>query len=491
MKKLLGLIALLASQTALSSDLVEVYKQALSSDPIYQQAIAQRLATKEGVPIALSSLLPNLSLAFNPTITRSGYSGANFATGSAVRNNTLRSYDLALSANQTIFNVTQFMTLAGSMATSHQADAILNSALQSLMTRVAAAYFAVLRDEDNVSYANATMLAYKEQLDQIKQQFQVGLKTITDVYTAQSSYDSAVAGYIAAKTTLTNDKENLRVITGIYYEHLAPLSESFPLISPQPEDVEQWVQTALKQNWSIKAGQFAVDSARQNIRAQFGGHFPTVQLQGTMDRQFQQNINSYPQALNQRSGPSTQTDRQLTVNMNLPIFEGGGVVAQTDQAIYQYEVIQQQLEQTQRSALNTARQSYFGVISGISQIKADREAIKSTISSLRGMEESYKVGAETLVNVLNQQQKVFQAQTQYATDRYAYVNNYLALKQAAGTLSFDDLSAVSVWLREDQALPSMQPVRHYFKRPIAPKNHAKNKKIHGNRKRSQAIAQQN
>ncbi len=463
MKKIaLGLITLLISHNLMAADLIDVYKQALSSDPIYQQAISQRLATKEGVPITLSSLLPNVALAFDPAITRSGFSGANFATGNTVRNNTLRTYDLALTVTQTVFNFTQYMQLASSVATSHQADAILNSALQSLMVRVSSAYFAVLRDEDNVSYANATMLAYKEQLDQIKQQFQVGLKTITDVYTAQSSYDSAVAGFIQAKINLNNDRENLRVITGVYYDHLAPLSENFPLVSPQPDDVERWVQTSLKQNWSIKAAQFSLDSSRQNIRAQFGGNFPTIQLQGLADRQFQQNINRYPQAINQRSGPSTQTDRQLMVEMNLPIFSGGGVVAQTDQAVYQYEVTQQQLEQTQRSTLNTTRQSYFGIIAGISQIKADREAIKSTISSLHGMEESYKVGSETLVDVLNQQQKVFQAQTRYATDRYAYVNNYLALKQAAGTLGFEDIRAIDEWLRNDQKSPSMQPLRHYF-----------------------------
>ena len=64
------------------------------------------------------------------------------------------------------------------------------------------------------------------------------------------------------------------------------------------------------------------------------------------------------------------------------------------------------------------------------------------------MEESYKVGTQTLVDVLNQQQNLYKAQTQYATDRYAFVNNILALKQAAGTLSFDDLCAINAWLTD-------------------------------------------
>ena len=452
----LALIILFCAQsTAFAADLIEVYQQALYSDPIYQQAISQRLATKQGVPISLSSLLPAINLTANPSLTRSAYSGANTAgIGFTGRNNTARYYELALTASQTVFDYAQFMNLASSIATSKAADATLNAALQSLMTRVANAYFAILRDEDNLSYSEASKLAYAEQLDQVKQQYDVGLKTITDVYTAQASYDTAVANYIAAQTTLSNDRENLRVITGKYYPHIATLSEDFPLIKPQPVNVEEWVRRAQMQNWSIRSSQYGVDSARSAVKQQFGGHLPTVSVQGQLDRVYTHNINGYF-SIAQRNGPSTETDRQIMLNINMPIFEGGSVVANTNQAAYNYQISQQQLEQTVRNTINTTRQSFQGVIAGISQIQADKQAIKSSISSLEGMEASYKVGTETLVDVLNQQQKVFQAQTQYATDRYTFVNNILALKQAAGTLSFDDLRAINAWLI-DKARPSIQ-----------------------------------
>ncbi len=476
MKKILPLlISLCCFSSAHATDLLEVYQQALRSDPIYQQAVSQRLATKEGVPISLSALLPNLSLSYDPMVTRSGFSGANVATENTVRNNTLRSYTLALTLTQTVFNYSQYVAVKSALATSSAADAILNSALQNLMIRVSGAYFAVLKDEDNLSYNEASMLAYKEQMDQAKQQYKVGLKTVTDVYTAQASYDSAVAAYIAAQTKLSNDRENLRVMTGRYYEHLAPLSEHFPLVSPVPEDVEEWVKTALQQNWSIKAQQYNVNSARELIRQQEGGHLPTVSVQGTMDKLYTQNINEYGQAINQRRGPSTQSDRSLMVDFTLPIFSGGAVIAQTNQATFNYEAQQQLLEQTQRTTVNTARQSYLNVIAGVSQVKADREAVKSNVSSLEGMEESYSVGAETLVNVLNQQQKLFLAQTQYATDRYAFVNSVLALKQAAGTLGFDDLRAINVWLRDNEQVSK----RHIIRKLQTPKHVDKSsKRVH-------------
>lgn len=448
MKRLISIIFVFCIHaTANAADLIEVYQQALCSDPIYQQAISQRLSTKEGVPISLSALLPALSMTANPSVTRSNYSGANTGgIGLVPRNNTVRNYELALTATQTVFNYTQFVAVQGSIATSHGADATLNAALQNLMTRVASAYFAVLRDEDNLSYSRASKKAYAAQLKQVKQQAHVGLKTLTDVYTAQASYDSAVANEIAAETSLANDRENLRVITGKYYPTLSSLSEDFPLVTPHPVNIEEWVQRAQRQNWTIRASQYAVDTARQTIRQQFGGHLPTVNVQGQWDKIYTNNINGYAN-IALRNGPTTEVDKQFMININVPLLAGGGVVAETNQAVYNYQVAQQQLEQTVRNTLNSTRQSYLGVISGISQLTADKQAIKSSISSLKGLEVSYQVGTETLVDVLNQQQKVFQAQTQYATDRYQFVNNVLALKQAAGTLSFDDLRAINAWLR--------------------------------------------
>ncbi len=459
-KKIISLFILIStillsswSLTAQAADLLEVYQQALMSDPLYQQAIAQRLSTKQGVPINIAELLPNASVLATPGINRAAFSGSNYDTDIngvplSPRNNTQRAYALTLSITQTVFDFGKFSALAGALATSKGADATLNAALQDLMVRVASAYFTVLNDEDNLSYSEATKLAYAKQLDQIKQQYDVGLKTITDVYTAQASYDSAIANYIASENELDNDRENLRVITGKYYPKLSALSENFPLITPKPTNIEAWVNISQQQNWSIRSSQYNVDTARQTIRQQFAGHLPTVNVEGTLDRLYTNDLNRYTTSVNQPSGPGTQTDRGVAININVPLFAGGGVIAQTNQATYNYQVAQQQLEQTIRNTMNTTRQSYLGIISGISQIKADKQAVKSSISSLEGMEASYRVGTETLVDVLNQQEKVYQAQTAYAADRYAYVNSLFALKQAAGTLGFEDLRAINAWLIE-------------------------------------------
>ena len=446
----------------MAAALLAVCKQALTNDTLYQQAISQALAAKENLPINVASLLPNIDLSANPSITRTAYAGSNVGLlAFSPRNNTARAYTLTLSATQTVFNAAQYEAVAGAASQAKGADATINAALQNLMIRASAAYFAVLEDEDKLSYSEASKAAYSEQLSQITEQFKVGLKTITDVYTARASYAAALANTIASQTRLANDRENLRVITGEYYPQLASLSENFPLITPQPANMETWVKTAQLQNWSIKAQQYAVDTSAQQVKQQFAGHLPTVSIQGSLDRMYANNINGYPNLSNERNGPSTETNRAITLNVNMPIFTGGSVVAQTNQAAYNYRASQQLLEQIVRQTINTTRQSYLNLASGISQIKADKEAVKSAISALLGMEASYKVGTETLVNVLNQQQKVYQSQTDYASDRYAFVNNILNLKQAAGTLNFNDLRALNAWLQNDARDKATKKIKKY------------------------------
>jgi outer membrane protein len=457
-KNILLFLALtgLTVSVANATNLTEVYQDALQSDPIYQQAVAQRLSTGENVPINFAPLLPQASVAGGPLLSKISSTGL---ADSPALTSTSRGYSVTLSLSQTVFNYTQFKALSGARASSRQADATLNAATQSLMLRVAQAYFAVLQDEDNLRYNIANKNSFGKQLDQINQQYKVGMKTVTDSYTAQASFDTASAGLIAAQTALANDKENLRALSGRLYPSLAKLSENFPLLTPNPENIDAWVDTAERQNWSIKAAEYATQAAMENIKQQNGGHFPTVNLQGSYIYSYSNTIGTGATEIpiedseppNNGNGTllpgrSHTKDAQVFLNIGIPLFQGGQVTAQTRQAKDNYQISSQQLEQSVRMTINNTRQSYLGIILGIRQIQADKQAIKSVRSSYYGLNEGYHVGTQTLVSVLNQQQKLFQTQTQYASDRYAYVNNLLLLKQAAGTLSENDLEAINAWL---------------------------------------------
>lgn len=457
MKKrlLTSLLALSFSSTVSAANLMEVYQEAILSDPIYQQNIAQTFATSEGVYISLANLLPSINGVYNPYLSRQYTSGSGAVF---LGDKSTRGYNVVLTATQTIFNFAQIANFAQAKATAKQASANLNAAAQDLMVRVAKAYFQVLEDVDNLRSAESTKAAYAKQLDQVNQQYKVGIKTITDVYTAQASYESSAADYIASMNTLENDRENLRAITGKMYPSLSRLGEKFPLLTPKPENINKWVDIATQQNWQIKAAQYGVSAAKQNIRQQFAGHLPTLNAQGTYTINFSRDMDTTVNDIINPPGAANIVTPQIALNLAVPVVQGGLVLAQTRQAKDKYQLACQQLEQQVRGTVNITRQSYLNVIAGIQKIEADKKAIQSSKSSLAGMEAGYRVGTEILVNVLNQQQQVFINQRIYAHDRYAYINNIIALKQAAGTLSPGDLAGLNAWLGSPIPLDKEFPV---------------------------------
>lgn len=436
---LLGLLGI--STLASAADLMEVYNQALQSDPKFQSAYANYLAIKENVAISRAGLLPTIG----GQATLKGIRNSTIIEGSSSLTNSYQYQDYSISLTQPVFNFANWAKLKGASATAKQAQASYDAYAQDLMVRVSQAYFKVLEAADNLRFTQAEKLATAKQLDQAKQRYKVGLDAITSVYDAQASYDVIVAQEIAAQNDLVNRREELREITGVFHEDLAGLKTQLPLVTPQPANAEAWADTAKKQNFTLSAARFAVDAAKLNTKANFAGHLPTLNATAS----YSENSQSKNDAINglrvDNSGSS------VGLQLNVPLFTGGAVAAQTRQAQYGYQKSLADLENTYRNTLDLTRQAYNSINAYISKIKADKQAIISNESSLRSTEAAFKVGTRTIVDVLLAQKNLFYAQRSYASDQYQYINSILALKQAAGTLSPGDLQEINGWLKRDIA----------------------------------------
>ena len=106
----------------------------------------------------------------------------------------------------------------------------------------------------------------------------------------------------------------------------------------------------------------------------------------------------------------------------------------------------ERLEQERRNAQRLTRQAYLGVIFGISQVKALKQAVVSSETALEATEAGFEVGTRTAVDVVAAERATSQARRDYARTRYDYLLDTLRLKQASGSLSVEDLSQVNRWL---------------------------------------------
>lgn len=438
---ILAVALALSTGAAQAESLLDVYRLALDSDPQVKAAEAAWQAVQETRPQSRAALFPKITLNGNVARNRQeivSSSSLLFPSGSTLY---FTNKSLSLNLNQPLYHHDYYVQLRQSDARIRQAEAEYHAAQQGLLLRVSEHYFAVLAEIDTLGFAQAEKQAIARQLEQTRQRFEVGLVAITDVHEAQARFDLASSQEIEAQTRLASSREALREITATLPATLSGLSDSaVTLASPEPQDVEAWVDTARNQNFQIIAAEAATDAAAQNIAAQRAGHFPTL------DAVLSHGYGSSGGAFGERE----TLDSAIGLQLNVPLYSGGAVNSRVREAQHRLTQSKQVLEQQRRTAMRQSRDSYMNVLASISRINALRQATVSNQSALDATQVGAEVGTRTTVDVLNAQRDVYRAQRDLSRARYDYVLNLVRLKQAAGMLSLADLEQVNGWL---QAVP--------------------------------------
>ncbi len=428
------LIATLLSTAAMAEDLMQVYSLALKGDPQLLAEAASRQAVGELDDQAKAQFLPQVGLSAD-----TGYTWQDTTSTSLTSGN--RDYDsrgYTLSVTQPVYRKQNFIQQAQADIAIEGATASYQIAEQALIVRVSERYFDVLGRQDDVTFAIAEREAIARQLEQTQQRFDVGIATITDVVESQAAYDLANAAVISAENELANSGERLRETAGKYVDMLSALKTDTPLVSPEPTNINEWSDVALAQNPSLLVSRSEVDTASQTIELQKSGHYPTLDLVGQKSYSYQGDSNF---------GGSSRTDQEsLSLQFNLPIDVAGSVRSRTREAGHRLDQSMQNEEQQRRAVMRQTREAYNGVMSGISRVKALKQAVVSNEKALESTTAGYEVGTRTTVDVLNVRRDLFRARRDYAQSRYDYIVNTLRLKQAAGTVGVDDLAIINEWL---------------------------------------------
>jgi outer membrane protein len=443
-----GIIA--APSAARAASLLEIYQQALQSDPAIHEAEARRLAALESKPQARGVLLPQISIdgaytksersgpttQFNPETGELEVFDATIETDTEFWGATLR---------QTVFRWDQIIGLRRADKTVARAEAVREAAQQDLIIRVAQRYFDVLAAEDRLRSIHADRQAIARQLEQAKQRFEVGLIAITDVQESQAAYDQAVANEIAAKRALATSREFLREITGQHVANLSAPKEDMPLISPKKSERE-WVDLSLSQNLNLVASRIDEKLARDEISFRRTGHYPTLDLvvrstESTSDQ-------TVSTALGSQTDSLTNPNDSIALQLSLPLFAGGATSSRVREAVYLHRAAREQLQRVTRETERAARDSYLGVRAEKSRVDALKQAVASSQTALEATQAGFEVGTRTIVDVLNSQFTLYRAITNYEQARYDYLLNVLRLKQAGGTLQVQDLEMIDQFLIE-------------------------------------------
>jgi len=436
MFRLLPLFVAVGAALALpaqAQSLVKLYEAARGFDASYQSAKSQYDATLAKADQAKSAIMPVANLAAGYSRSRQGYTqdaattiDSNYGTQSGT-----------LSASQPLYRPANWASYQQGIKQIDLAQAQLASADQDLIVRVSQAYFDVLAAKDSLTFIQAQKAAVAEQLASAKRNFEVGTATITDTRDAQAKYDLVVAQEIAADNDLRVKKIALDQLVGA--ENTQPLElAQLNLPALQPEDVKVWVSQSESGHPVIQQAQISLDVAQLETEKAKAGHKPTLDLGASYS------------AINNMDGSSTPGSKGSHVNsatlglsFNLPLFDGFATQNRIRETLSLEEKARNDLEGARRTVAQATRTAFFGVLSGLGQVKALEAAEVSSQSALDANKLGYQVGVRINIDVLNSQSQLFDTKARLAKARYDVLLGGLKLRQANGTLKADDLQRVN------------------------------------------------
>jgi len=428
----IAMAAALVAMGAQAQNLAELYDSARAFDATYQSAKLQYDANLAKADQALAGILPTAGVAAG--LSRTGFQNTN-----PVTDRTFSTQNATLTASQPLYRPANLATYEQGKRQVDLAKALLDAAEQDLIVRTSQGYFDVLAAQDTLAFVRAQKAAVAEQLASAKRNFEVGTSTITDTREAQARYDLVIAQEISAENDLRVKKLALDTLVG--KTGAEPKSLLIPVNLPDvtPQDVNAWVLQSELVHPNIRQAQSNLDIADLEIAKAEAGHKPTLDATATysVQRNPGGTITSLPTTFR------TNTTN-IGLSFNLPLFAGFATQNRIKETLSLKDKAQTDLEGAKRTVALSTRTAYFGVQSGLGQVKALEAAELSSQSALDANKLGYQVGVRINIDVLNSQSQLFQTKRDLAQARYNVLLGGLRLRQANGTLAPDDLRKINV-----------------------------------------------
>ncbi len=420
---------LLAVRPATAQSLSEAFAYAYNNNPLLLAQRALLRATDESVPQALANWRPTVT--FN---AGAGYNRAGFETPNAITGQPTPTLFSNYETRQVALQVTEPLYRGGrTEAQTRQAIETVESARaqtmaveESVFQSVAQGYLDVVRDQQLVEVARNNEEVLRKQLESTRDRFRVGEVTRTDVAQAESSLAQATAQRINAEGQLrVSEAEYTRAVGHPPGRLLQPRQR--PAL---PATLEGALHLAGNDNPNIIAAKFTELAARANVSIVRGQLLPQVSLVGSL-------LRSYAPAVTLES--AREDIASVTLQLTMPLYEGGAIYSQTRQAEQTVGQRQSQVDDARRAAVQTATQNWETLQAARAAIASFGTAVRAAQIALEGTQQEALVGTRTVLDVLIAEQQLFTTQSQLVTSEHDAALAEFNLAAACGRLIAPDM----------------------------------------------------
>lgn len=430
-----SLIATIAlNNTAVYAEgIYEVYKLAKQTDPSLRSAAATYKAQKENVNVTKGNLYPSIS--FNGEL---GYDDVD--SPSADYNNV--SNTLTLLLDYPIYSPALNYAVDAVELNYESAGISFENSEEDLVLTTLNEYFDLLIAQSTLQTTEALVKSTASQLDRAKKQYEVGLASITDLQDAQAEYDSVRVTALSARSAVSVAQNALYQRTGTTLNSIPELAKDYPIRIESSMTVDYLITKARRDNKELRILNLSVASAENNIEIQKAdGRTPTVSLSGSLSR-----IDDNYTTTSTSYLDGVTTSASIALGVSIPLYSGGSISASVRQASAEAEATIEQRASSLRAIELNIRSLFLDLQTSVAQVEAQQQLIRSRTSAFEATKAGYDVGTRNLVELLDAQSNLYDAQNTYEQYRYNFILQKLNLLEATGDLTEDKIKELDKWL---------------------------------------------
>ena len=416
----------------------ETLRQALASaylsNPTLQAERAKLRAIDEEIPRAISG--------YRPTITGNGDIGSQYikTRPSSLTDGNTKPSGYSISVRQPLFRgfrTINSVRVADANILAARED--LKRVEQTIFLEVITAYMDVVRDLATVRLRRNNVNVLSRQLNAINNRFAVGEVTKTDVAQAKARRARAVSAVNLAQANLKTSQATYQRVVG----H-KPRNLRYPgkITQYLPKSLSVALKRGESESPSVLASVYRKQAAGYTVDKIRGEALPELSVEASYQRRFE--LSKFV---------DEQETTKITGTLRIPFYQAGELSARVRQA---------RETNTQRSLeIDAARNrvqadivaSWGQLVSSRAQISADRAQVSASRTALEGVRAEEKVGQRTVLDVLDAEQELLDANVALLRSRRDYVVAAFGLLSGTGRLTSNNLN-LSVELYD--------PVQHYI-----------------------------
>jgi len=417
------LAAVLVVAPARAETLLEALSAAYKFNPRLDAARAIQRATDEEVPRALSGYRPSITGSADTSWRRITTSPPTPAGESNPRGYQIGVVEPLFRGFRTVNAVNS------AEATVRAGRESLRLTEESVLLEAVTAYGDVVRDAAIVRLRENNVTVLTRDLRATQDRFNVGEVTRTDVAQAQARRAAAVAALDLARANLRTSRATFERVIGHPPSHLVDARES-PLVA---RTLAENVEISLRESPSVVGALYREQAARYAIDLVRGELLPTAQFEASYLKRFDDTI-----------GLDNNETASVTGRLIVPFYTGGEVQARVRQAKQTHIQRLQEIEQARTETQAQVVTAWAQLEAAKAAVESDQTAVDANRIALAGVREEERVGQRTLLDVLNAEQELLNAEVNLVTDqRNVVVASYTVLS-TIGRLDAQELNLASL-----------------------------------------------